>query len=198
VPRGLRILLAIALAATASPAFAIDASFYTYNGFSETVDAFRLVALIFADPRYETLVMIVAVVGISLGALLASVRGQGMGLVAFGFQILVGIGVFVGMIATTGTVHIYDKVRNAYQPVGDVPNLLVLVAGTTNLIERSLVETIDDNTLDPSAKVEFGAGGHIFDLFFNAVAPRGPMTDTFLDATIKRLETKSPAGKAKP
>src|SRR3546814_9667941 len=72
-----------------------------------------------------------------------------------------------------------------YQPVGDVPNLLVLVAGTTNLIERALVETIDDNTLDPNIKIEFGAGGHTFDLFFNAVSPRGPITDTFLDATIK-------------
>src|SRR3546814_6548215 len=89
------------------------------------------------------------------------------------------------MIATTGTVHVYDKVRNAYQPVGDVPNLLVLVAGTTNLIERALVETIDDNTLDPNIKIEFGAGGHTFDLFFNAVSPRGPITDTFLDATLK-------------
>src|SRR3546814_6276610 len=63
--------------------------------------------------------------------------------------------------------------------------LLVLVAGTTNLIERALVETIDDNTLDPNIKIEFGAGGHTFDLFFNAVSPRGPITDTFLDATIK-------------
>ena len=87
----------------ATPAFAVDTSFHTYDGFAETVDAFRLVSMIFADPRYETLVLIVATVGIGLGALLASVRGSGMGLVAFGFQILVGIGIFVGLIATTGT-----------------------------------------------------------------------------------------------
>ena len=53
------------------------------------------------------------------------------------------------------------------------------------LMERALAETIDDNTLDPHAKLEFGAGGHAFDLFLNAVSPRGPMTDAFLDATIK-------------
>src|SRR3546814_6172469 len=105
--------------------------------FAETVDAFRLVSMIFGDPRYETLVMIVATVGIGLGAIIASVRGTGMGLVAFGFQILIGVGLFVGLIATTGTVHVYDRVRNAYQPVGGVPNLLVLVAGATNMIERS-------------------------------------------------------------
>ncbi|MBN8818665.1 MAG: conjugal transfer protein TraG N-terminal domain-containing protein [Sphingomonas sp.] len=178
-------LAALVALLLASPALAIDASFHTYDGFAETVDAFRLVSMIFADPRYETLVIIVATVGIGLGAIIASVRGSGMGLVAFGFQILVGVGLFVGMISTTGTVHIYDRVRNAYQPVGSVPNLLILVAGATNMIERAIVETIDDNTVDPNAKIEFGAGGHSFDLFLNAVSPRGPMTDTFLDATIK-------------
>lgn len=168
-----------------APAFAVDSSFYTYDGFAETVDAFHLVSLIFADARYETLVVICAVVGIALGALLASVRGQGMGIVAFGFQMLAGIGLFVGLVSTTGTVHVYDKVRNAYQAVGDVPNLIVMVAGATNLMERALAEVIDDNTVDPNAKLEFGAGGHAFDLFLNAVSPRGAMTDTFLDATVK-------------
>lgn len=179
------LLAGLATLFIASPALALETSFHTYDGFAETVDAFRLVSMIFADPRYETLVLIVAVVGMALGAVLAMIRGTGMGLVAFGLQMLVGIGLFVGLIATTGTVHVYDRVRNAYQPVGDVPNLIVLVAGVTNLMERALAETIDDNTLDPHAKLEFGAGGHVFDLFLNAVSPRGPMTDAFLDATIK-------------
>lgn len=183
--RLLRLLAFLPALFAATPALAVDSSFHTYDGFAETVDAFRLVSMIFADPRYETLVLIVATVGIGLGAIIASVRGSGMGLVAFGFQMLFGVGLFVGLIATTGTVHVYDRVRNAYQPVGGVPNLLVLVAGTTNMIERALVETIDDNTVDPDAKIEFGAGGHSFDLFLNAVSPRGPMTDVFLDATIK-------------
>jgi len=180
-----RLLLALPLALIASPALAVETSFHTYDGFAETVDAFRLVSMIFGDSRYETLVLICAVAGLALGVLLASVRGQGMGLVAFGFQMLFGIGLFVSLVATTGTVHVYDRVRNAYQPVGDVPNLIVVVAGVTNMMERALAETIDDNTLDPNAKLEFGAGGHSFDLFLNAVSPRGPMTDTFLDATIK-------------
>ncbi|PZU12138.1 MAG: conjugal transfer protein TraG [Sphingobium sp.] len=180
-----RLVAVLTSLAIAEPALALEASFHSYDGFAETVDAFRLVSMIFADPRYETLVLIVAVVGMALGAVLAMVRGTGMGLVAFGFQMLVGIGLFVGLIATTGTVHVYDRVRNAYQPVGDVPNLIVLVAGVTNMMERALAETIDDNTLDPHAKLEFGAGGHAFDLFLNAVSPRGPMTDSFLDATVK-------------
>lgn len=169
----------------ASPAWAVDTSFHTYNGFLETVNAFRTVSMIFADPRYETLVLIIATVGIGLGAVLASVRGSGIGLVAFGLQILVGIGMFAGLIAHTGTVHVYDPVRNAYQPVGGVPVLLVLVAGATNMIERAVVEIIDDNTLDPNTKFAFGGGGATFDLFLNATSPRGPMADSFVDATIK-------------
>jgi conjugal transfer mating pair stabilization protein TraG len=105
-----------------------------------------------------------------------------MGIVSFGFQMLFGVGLFVGLVSTTGTVNVYDKVRNAHQPVGGVPNLIVLVAGATNLMERALSEVIDDNTTDPDA---LGAGGHAFDLFLNAVSPRGPITDTFLDASIK-------------
>ncbi|NKJ02376.1 conjugal transfer protein TraG N-terminal domain-containing protein [Novosphingobium sp. SG707] len=183
--RLLRTLLALLGMVIATPAWAVDASYHTWDGFSETIDAFRIVALIFSDPRYETLVVIIAVAGIGLGAVLAGIRGSGMGLVAFGFQMLVGIGLFAGMIATTGTVHVYDRVRNAYQPVGGVPNLIVLVAGVTNLLERALAETIDDNTGDPNAKLEFGAGGHSFDLFLNAVSPRSPIVDSFLDATVK-------------
>ena len=135
-----RALGALPLLFVASPAWAVETSFHTYDGFAETVDAFRLVSMIFADPRYETLVLIVATVGIGLGAILASVRGSGAGLLAFGFQILVGVGLFVGLVATTGTVHVYDRVRNAYQPVGGVPVLLVIVAGVTNLMERALVD----------------------------------------------------------
>ena len=99
VVRLIAILTSLALA---EPALALEASFHSYDGFAETVDAFRLVSMIFADPRYKTLVLIVAVVGMALGAVLAMVRGTGMGLVAFGFQMLVGIGLFAGMIATTG------------------------------------------------------------------------------------------------
>ena len=61
--------LALALALLSpAPALALETSFHTYDGFAETVDAFRLVSMIFADPRYETLVVIVAVVGIALGS----------------------------------------------------------------------------------------------------------------------------------
>ena len=98
--RALSVLIALFVA---TPALAIDTSFHTYDGFAETVDAFRLVSMIFGDPRYETLVLIVAVVGIGIGVLLAGIRGQGMGLVGFGFQMLIGVGLEVPE-AVTGLV----------------------------------------------------------------------------------------------
>lgn len=60
--------LAAALTGLPSPALALEASYHSYDGFEETVDAFRLVSMIFADPRYETLVLIMAIAGIALGA----------------------------------------------------------------------------------------------------------------------------------
>ena len=98
----IRLILILVGCLGSTPALAIDASYHTWDGFSETVDAFHLVAMMFGDPRYETLVVIIAVAGIGLGAVLASIKGSGMGLVAFGFQMLIGIGLFAGMIATTG------------------------------------------------------------------------------------------------
>ena len=53
--RALSVLIALFVA---TPALAIDTSFHTYDGFAETVDAFRLVSMIFGDPRYETLVLL--------------------------------------------------------------------------------------------------------------------------------------------
>src|SRR3546814_13043370 len=88
IRRLVRVALALAMVGAATPAFAIDASFYTYDGIAETVDAFRLVAMIFSDPRYEKLAIVIETVGLPLGHLIASVRGQGMGLVALGFQLL--------------------------------------------------------------------------------------------------------------
>ncbi|MFC3431889.1 MULTISPECIES: hypothetical protein [Sphingobium] len=41
--------LAAALAALPSPALALEASYHSYDGFEETVDAFRLVSMIFAE-----------------------------------------------------------------------------------------------------------------------------------------------------
>src|SRR3546814_17883466 len=133
--------------------------------------------MIFGDPRYETLVMIVATVGIGLGAIIASVRGTGMGLVAFGFQILIGVGLFVGLIATTGTVHVYDRVRNAYQPVGGVPNLLVRVAGATKMIDRAMVETTSDNTLERNTKVDVEPGGHSIDPLKSKMLQQGKLDE---------------------
>src|SRR3546814_11358251 len=96
IRRLIRVALALAMVGAATPAFAIHASFYTYDGFAETDDAFRLVPIIFADPRYETLVIVIATVAISLAQLLESIRGHGMGLVAIGFQMLMWVGRFGG------------------------------------------------------------------------------------------------------
>ncbi|MCI1754341.1 MAG: hypothetical protein LKM31_00075 [Sphingobium sp.] len=113
--------------------------------------------------------LIVATVGIGLGALLASVRGSGMGLVAFGFQMLIGVGLFVGWspprarsMSTTGSVTPIS--RSAACP----PDR----AGGGCDQHDGASTGGDDRRQHPRshAKLEFGAGGHSFDLFLNAVS----------------------------
>src|SRR3546814_16116325 len=79
-------LAAALVALLPAPALALETSFHTYDGFNETVDAFRFVSVIFAAPHYETLVLIFSFAGIPRGALHESVRGTGMGRFAFVFH----------------------------------------------------------------------------------------------------------------
>src|SRR3546814_11279763 len=95
IRRLIRVALALAMVGAATPAFATDASFYAYDGFPQTVDDLRLLALILADPRYVRLVCVMPPVCRSLAAQLPRVRGPGIGLVAYGFQLHIGIVVFV-------------------------------------------------------------------------------------------------------
>jgi conjugal transfer mating pair stabilization protein TraG len=44
--RFIRLLLTLVGFLSATPALAIDASYHTWDGFSETVDAFHLIAMI--------------------------------------------------------------------------------------------------------------------------------------------------------
>ena len=175
----------IAAALFATPALAVDTSFYTYGGFPKTVTAFQTAALVLSDPRFEHLVFIFAVVGIAIGAVSSMARSGGSNLIPFAFQTLVGAGLFAGLVATTGTVNVYDPVRNDYEAVGGVPNLVVILAGTTNLIERAVIEIVDSASPTVDRQVQYGGAGNLFRLLYNSVSPKAPLVDTYLDMTVK-------------
>lgn len=144
--------LAVCLMLIAGPALALDTDFYTYNGFSETVAAFRRLALMLSDNRFLVFAAIFAIAGVLFGALATGYKGltgEQVNPVAFAIPVLVGLALFKGAVMPTGTVHVYDPVRNAYEPVGGVPNLIVLIAGALNKFERGMIEVADTASANP-------------------------------------------------
>ena len=79
----------------------------------------------------------------------------------------IGVALFKGLVIPKGTVHVYDPVRNAYQAVGNVPDLIILIAGGMNKAERVVVELVDNAAAFP---YQDGAGGINFQMLLNAMS----------------------------
>jgi len=148
----LKMPLAVCLMLIAGPALALETDFYTYNGFSETVAAFRRLALMLSDNRFLVFAAIFAVAGVIFGTLAQAykgVLGEQINPMQAAIQVAFGLALFKGLVMHTGTVHVYDPVRNAYEPVGGVPNLIVLIAGALNKFERGMIEVADTASANP-------------------------------------------------
>jgi hypothetical protein len=152
---------------------AVDMEFYTYNAFEETVAAFQRVSLVLQSPSFTVFVLVFAVAGILVGGLVVGARGmQGRTVnpIAYLIPVVVGVALFRAFVWPTGTLFIYDPVRNATQAVGDVPDAVVLMAGTLNKIERGVVEIIETASADPDAE---RSGALRYSLILNALNARG-------------------------
>lgn len=174
-----------------SPAMALDLDYYTYNGFDQTVQAFQRIALIFGDNEYLYLVGVAVILGIVFAAMSAGVKAlanNGNGNTwSWALMTLFGVLIFRGLVLPTGTVHVYDPTRNAYQAVGGVPDLVVFVAGGMNLAERVVVELVDASAATPYQDT---AGGINFQMLLNAMNDHsGGFEDYYLNKSIRSYYT---------
>lgn len=138
---------------------AIDLDYYTYNGFDETVAAFHRLALIVSDSGFLVFVLVFTAIGVTFAALKAGYdgfMGAQINPAALFIPTILGVAVFKGLVLSTGTVHVYDPVRNAYEPVSDVPDFIVILSGLLSKIERGMVEITDTAGATPYADA---AGG---------------------------------------
>lgn len=151
-----------ALAALLLPGVSSAASmqYVVHNGFNETVQALQRLALIVGD---STFVMIAGCL-VAGSMVLSSMyfAAEGMAKKAnnpFGFliQAAAGLALFFGAVVPKGTLYVYDDVLNKNQAVGGVPDLIVLVAGVFNAIEREMVRIVDTAAATPYS-ADTGAG----------------------------------------
>lgn len=181
-------LAVMALLLGPGTAAALELDYYTYNGFAETVSAFQRLALIFNDNEYVYLIFIAVVLGIVFAAMTAGVRALKAGgngdTLSWVLMVFIGVALFKGLVIPKGTVHVYDPVRNAYQAVANVPDLIILIAGGMNKAERVVVELVDNAAAFP---YQDGAGGINFQMLLNAMNDySGGFDDHYLTKSVKR------------
>lgn len=130
---------------------AIDMEYITDNGFTEIYNAFDSLALIFSNSSFKGLIFIVAFGSILIAGF---TNYFGKPLISGGTPSLVGwLGpTFTGLIfyivffVTTGTLHIYDPVKNRYQAVEGIPSAIVILFGVTNTIEQGVSKIINSSS----------------------------------------------------
>lgn len=153
-------LLALVVALAPVSAFAYDMEFYTYGGFDAVVTAFNKLALMFGSSGYMGLFAITFVAGLFLGGCAlyyrAAMGGKGS-MAGWLIPIMLGMLFYTGLMVPKGTIYIHDQVLNKDQAIGGIPDAMVLIAGITNMAERTIVDLISD-TGTPAA-YDSQAGG---------------------------------------
>lgn len=172
---------------TVSPVEAIEMEYYTYNGFDAVVNAFSKVALIFSDDSYEGLFFTITVLGILLGGIVVyflALSGAKISLFSWAWPIGIGVTLYLALIIPKGTLHIYDPVKNQYQPVGGIPDGLVAVIGAFNKVERGLVDIVS-TAADPVG-FQRQAGGTGFDMLLNLHSKGVLLSDQYLHQSLRK------------
>ncbi len=186
----LRWILAVLGLCACTQAHALDMEYYVYNGFDDALGAFQRLALIFSDSNYITLFTAVIILAFVLAATVFATRGltggAPMDVRSWVIPLLVGAVIFRALILPKGTIYLYDPVRNENQAIGGVPDAIVVVAGTLNLLERGVVDIVDTASAYPYANE---AGGITFDLIYRATAEWNDVDSFYYTMSLGRYFT---------
>lgn len=157
----------------AADAFAMDAEYYTYNGFTAISKAWQFIALVFGNNDYKALFFSVIVLGMLIGGATAYFKllsggGKGSSL-SWAWNIGFGVILYLAFFIPKGTLYLYDKVLNRQAVIGGIPDGLVLVGGVLSMIENGVVNII----VSSGQPLSFydSAGGVGYDLLLKGAHP---------------------------
>lgn len=171
-------------------ALAVDLEYYTYNGFEAVTLAFRRIALIFGARDFTKLFAIVCGAGIVFAGVAHYARafvGFHASPFAWAGPILVGVALYLGLFVSTGSLTVYDPVKNRFDRIDGIPDAIVLTAGALNKVERILVDVVDA-TAPAGVGYKDGAGGLGF-YGVQETLQRG-VKDTYLTQNLGEYVTK--------
>jgi TraG-like protein, N-terminal region len=170
--------------------YALDGSFHVYEGFSQTVSAFKTLSLIFHDHQFQVLAGVFATIGLFSGGFFSFMRavfsgGQSVqSAIGWLFMPVLGCIIYQATVLPKGNIHIYDKVSNQHQTIGNIPNLLILAASGFNSLEEELRGMVSKNTASPYAK-EVNAVS--LRLFYNVMMGAADTTSVHYGKSIRRF-----------
>lgn len=181
------VIAAIVLAACIpSVATASTMEYYCYGSFDPVVSAFKLIATIFGTNSYQSLFYTVIIAASTFGALaaLAKMTSGGQGnVLGWTVPMLIGIMIYLAFFVPKGSLQVYDQVLNKTELVGNIPNGIVLVAGTFNTVERGLVEIVSNAGVAGSYQTQAGGKGFL-GLYSLTTKPLSPKTTTYLEQNL--------------
>ncbi|MDF1556426.1 MAG: conjugal transfer protein TraG N-terminal domain-containing protein, partial [Deferrisomatales bacterium] len=189
-PGILCLVAVLGLTVFAEAALAVDLEYTTYNGFEAVTLAFRRIALIFAAGDFTKLFAIVCGAGILFAGVSHYARafiGYHASPFAWAGPILVGVAIYLGLFASTGSLTVYDPVKNRFDRIDGIPDAIVLTAGALNKVERILVDVVDA-TAPAGVGYKDGAGGLGF-YGVQETLQRG-VKDTYLTQNLGEYVTK--------
>lgn len=165
----------------------MEMEFYVYNGFDPVVKAFLRTALIFSDKNYIALFFTVTALGLLFGgihAAMMALSGKNQGGLAWVWPIGLGVVLYFSLIIPKGTLHIHDPVRQRYQPVSGIPDGIIMLVGTLNLIERGVVDIL--KTAGDPVGFHEQAGGIGFDMLASLDSKGILLSDQYMHASLRK------------
>jgi hypothetical protein len=180
-------LIFIAIFLFPAVASAVDMDFYTYGGFQPVVDAFTQLTLIFGNNDYQTLYYTAVVCGIACGvgaAFMMLIGGRGNNILGWAPTAALGMAIFMGLFVPKGNLVVYDPVFNKFQTVPNVPDGVVIVAGTLNAIEQALVNIVSNSASPTGYQTQAGGIGYM--ALYNLATQPATASSSFLDQNIDR------------
>lgn len=171
-----------------SLAMATTMEYYCYGSFDPVVSAFKLIATIFGTNSYQSLFYTVIISASAFAGLAAVAKitsgGQGS-ILGWTVPMAIGIVIYIAFFIPKGRLQIYDQVLNKTELVANVPNGIVLVAGTFNTVERGLVEIVSNAGSVGSYQTQAGGAGFL-GLYSLTTKPLLPKNDSFLELNLNQ------------
>ncbi|MFZ4860005.1 MAG: conjugal transfer protein TraG N-terminal domain-containing protein, partial [Desulfuromonadaceae bacterium] len=144
-----------------------------YNSYDVVFEAWKQIALVFKDNEYKELLGIMTMVGFAASGLgsfgkAAMTGNSGSIFITWIFPPLIGAALtytfITSPLAPRVTLVIYDTVTGATGSVGELPEILVMVATTLNKIESGMIDIVSTSSAPSMTDYKSQAGGIGFEV----------------------------------